>query len=166
MGDSLPIPAADPPEATNPFTMGFFGAVDEEEDEMPPFVLPADVGVEVESPPPVEDDYHVQLSGSGLSVVLEDEGGIKFTFEIPSARKPVPFCEAPTEDDDDTFTFPAASLVSRKSASPPSPSAIPRASVLERFEGRDAKLSLSYLLALPIEEIRALRSTPGINSHS
>jgi hypothetical protein len=162
MGDSPPIPAAAPPEATSPFTKGFFGTVDEEEDEMPPFVLPADVGVEVESPPPVEDDS-AQLSGSGLSVVLEeeepedvfvgeeDEGGIKFTFEIPSAfassmstpttRKPVPFCEVASEDDDDSaFTFPAASLISRKSASPPSPSAIPRATVLKRFEG-SAKLS-------------------------
>ncbi|KAN0131044.1 hypothetical protein V8E53_011177 [Lactarius tabidus] len=163
MGDSPPIPAADPAESTSPFTKGFFGAVEEEDDEMPPFVLPADVGVEVESPPPLEDDS-APLVGSGLGVVLEedepaedvfigeeDEGGIKFTFEIPSAftststpttRKPIPFCEDPTGDDDDsTFTFPAASLVSRsKPPSPPSPSAIPRATVLKRFEG-SVKLS-------------------------
>ena len=163
MGDSPPISAA-PPAAKSPFTKGFFGAADEE-DEMPPFVLPADVGVEVESPP-IEHAAH--FSESGLSVVLEedeladvedvfvgeeDEGGIKFTFEIPPAfttstpspttpqtRKPVPFCELADEDDDRAFTFP---LVSRKTASPPSPSAIPRATVLKRFEGpaRDTKLS-------------------------
>ena len=163
MGDSPPISSA-PPEATNPFTKGFFGVIDEE-DEMPPFVLPADVGVEVDSPP-IEDSTH--CAGSGLSVVLEedepadaedvffgeeDEGGIKFTFKIPPtfasstpspttphARKPVPFCELATEDEDTAFTFP---LVSRKAASPPSPSAIPRATMLKRFEGptRDAKHS-------------------------
>ncbi|KAF8258392.1 hypothetical protein EI94DRAFT_1835061 [Lactarius quietus] len=162
MGDSPPISAA-PPEATSPFTKGFFGAVDEEEDEMPPFVLPVDVGVEVESPP--IDDESSRLSGSGLSVVLEeeeeepedvfvgeeDEGGIKFTFEIPpafttastpvQARKPVPFCELAGEDADDesAFTLP---LVARKPATPPSPSSIPRATVLKRFEG-SAKFSPS-----------------------
>ncbi|KAH9168915.1 hypothetical protein EDB89DRAFT_1551895 [Lactarius sanguifluus] len=169
MGDSPPISAA-PPETTSPFTKGFFGAASEEEDEMPPFVLPVDVGVEVESPPTQDPAC---FSGSGLGVVLEedepadaedlfvgeeDEGGIKFKFEIPPAfissaqtpspitpqtRKPVPFCELSSEDDDATFTFPSASLVSRKTASPPSPSAIPRATVLKRFEGpaRNAKPS-------------------------
>ncbi|KAH8996978.1 hypothetical protein EDB86DRAFT_3076906 [Lactarius hatsudake] len=169
MGDSPPISAA-PPETTSPFTKGFFGAASEEEDEMPPFVLPADVGVEVESPPAQDPAC---FSGSGLGVVLEedelsdaedmfvgeeDEGGIKFKFEIPPAfispaqtpspitpqtRKPVPFCELSSEDEDAAFTFPSASLVSRKTASPPSPSAIPRATVLKRFEGptRNAKPS-------------------------
>ncbi|KAH9057730.1 hypothetical protein EDB87DRAFT_1685894 [Lactarius vividus] len=169
MGDSPPISAA-PPETTSPFTKGFFGTANEEEDEMPPFVLPADVGVEVESPPAQDS---VCFSSSGLGVVLEedepadaedlfvgeeDEGGIKFKFEIPPAfispaqtpspttpqtRKPVPFCELSSEDDDAPFTFPSASLVSRKTASPPSPSAIPRATVLKRFEGpaRNAKPS-------------------------
>ncbi|KAH9021326.1 hypothetical protein EDB84DRAFT_1565364 [Lactarius hengduanensis] len=170
MGDSPPISAA-PPETTSPFTKGFFGAASEEEDEMPPFVLPADVGVEVESPPAQDPAC---FSGSGLGVVLEedeladaedlfvgeeDEGGIKFKFEIPphafvssaqtpspitpQTRKPVPFCELSSEDDDAAFTFPSASLVSRKTASPPSPSAIPRATVLKRFEGpaRNAKHS-------------------------
>ena len=159
MGDSPPIPAVLPPEATSPFTKGFFGVVDEEGDEMPPFVLPADVGVEVESPPPPvevdsthsglsvvpeEDEEYADADAEDVFVGEEDEGGIKFTFEIPSSftsttttpttRKPVPFCEVASEDEDDTsmFTFP---VVSRKSASPPSPSAIPRATVLKRFEG-------------------------------
>jgi hypothetical protein len=155
MGDSPPISVA-PPETTSPFTKGFFGATDEEEGEMPPFVLPADVGVEIESPP-------ASFSKSGLSVVLEededrfvgeeDEGGIKFTFEIPHAftspaspttprvptpRKPVPFCEELASEDDDTaFSFPL------KSASPPTPSAIPRATVLKRFEGPAKRASPS-----------------------
>lgn len=174
IGDSPPISAA-PPATTSPFTKGFFGAADEEEDEMPPFVLPADVGVEVESPPTQDP---ARFSRSGLCVVLEedevadvedgfvgeeDEGGIKFKFEIPptftspartpspttprvptfQTRKPVPFCEPASEDDDTSFSFPSASFVSGKAASPPSPSAIPRATVLKRFEGsaRDAKFS-------------------------
>jgi len=176
IGDSPPISTA-PPETTSPFTKGFFGVVEEEGDEMPPFVLPADVGVEVESPPTQDPAC---FSRSGLSVVLEedelpdvedmffgeeDEGGIKFTFEIPptftssaqtpspttpqvptsQTRKPVPFCELASEDDDAAFSFPSASFVSRKTASPPSPSAIPRATVLKRFEGpsKNAKLSSS-----------------------
>ncbi|KAI9433308.1 hypothetical protein H4582DRAFT_2112897 [Lactarius indigo] len=163
MGDSPPISAA-PPETTSPFTKGFFGTTNEEEDEMPPFVLPADVGVEVESPPTQDP---VCFSGSGLGVVLEedepadvedvfvgeeDEGGIKFKFEIPptfislAAQTPsstTPQTRKPVPTDDVTFSFPSASLVSRKTASPPSPSAIPRATVLKRFEGpaRNAKPS-------------------------
>ena len=63
MGESPPIPAAAPPEATSPFTKGFFSGADEEEDEMPPFVLPADVGVEIEIPlPPIEDVTHLSLA--------------------------------------------------------------------------------------------------------
>ncbi|KAH9030241.1 hypothetical protein EDB83DRAFT_2554988 [Lactarius deliciosus] len=154
MGESPPISAA-PPETTSPFTKGFFGAASEEEDEMPPFVLPADVGVEVFGVVLEEDE----LADTEDSFVgEEDEGGIRFKFEIPPAfiapaqtpspitpqtRKPVPFCELSSEDDDAAFTFPSASLVSRKTASPPSPSAIPRATVLKRFEGpaRNAKPS-------------------------
>ena len=68
MSESPPIPAAAPPEATSLFTNGFFGVVDEEEDEMPLFVLP----VEVETPPlPVDDDDSAQLSGLGLTVFFE-----------------------------------------------------------------------------------------------
>ena len=181
IGDSPPICVA-PPETTSPFTKGFFGAVDEE-GEMPPFVLPAHVGVEVESPPTQD----ARLSTSGLGVVLEedevadvedifigeeDEGGIKFTFQIPPAftspartpspttprvptsqtRKPVPFCELTSEDEDSAFSFPSASLVSRKAATPPSPSAIPRATVLKRFEGpaREAKHSSPHTPPSPL----------------
>ncbi|KAI9455788.1 hypothetical protein BJY52DRAFT_1188205 [Lactarius psammicola] len=183
IGDSPPISAA-PPETTSPFTKGFFGGFEEEEDEMPPFVLPADVGVEVESPPTQDP---APISMSGLSVVLEedepadaedvfvgevDEGGIKFKFEIPptftssartpspttshvltfQTRKPVPFCELASEDDDTAFSFPSASLVSRKTASPPSPSSIPRATVLKRFEGPTKNAKLSPPRASPLSD--------------
>ena len=47
MGESLPIPAAAAPEATSPFTKGFFDGVDEEEDEMLPFVVPAETGRDI-----------------------------------------------------------------------------------------------------------------------
>ena len=71
MSESPLIPAAAPPEATSLFTNGFFGVVDEEEDEMPLFVLPVD-GVEVETPPlPVDDDDSAKLSGLGLTVFFE-----------------------------------------------------------------------------------------------
>ncbi|KAF8257052.1 hypothetical protein EI94DRAFT_1843047 [Lactarius quietus] len=98
IGDSPPISAA-PLEATSPFTEGFFGAVDDEEDETPPFVKPADLSVEVKSPPIDGDSSRL----SGWFIGEEDEGGMKFTFEIPpafntastpvQARKPVPFRE-------------------------------------------------------------------------
>ena len=72
MGESPPIPAAASPEATSLFTKGFFSVVKEEEDVMPLLVLPADVGVEVETPPlPVDDDDSAQLSGLGLTVFFE-----------------------------------------------------------------------------------------------
>jgi hypothetical protein len=181
IGDSPPI-SDTAPETTHPFLRGFFGAVEEEGDELPPFVLPADVGIEVESSPVLDSvDHSAEL---GLSTVLEeeepqdlsadndefvgeeDEGGIKFTFNIPSAfaspassptpspttpplaRTPVPYYEPAIEDDDDIhFSFPAAPSVSRGSASPPSPSGIPRATALKRFEGsaKDAKSSPSRI---------------------
>ena len=187
IGDSPPI-SDTAPETTHPFLRGFFGAVEEEGDELPPFVLPADVGIEVESSPVLDSvDHSAEL---GLSTVLEeeepqdlsadndefvgeeDEGGIKFTFNIPSAfaspassptpspstpplaRTTVPYYEPAIEDDDDMhFSFPAAPLVSRASASPPSPSGIPRATALKRFEGsaKDAKSSPSRISpSLPV----------------
>ncbi|KAH8984608.1 hypothetical protein EDB92DRAFT_1950669 [Lactarius akahatsu] len=178
---------------TSPFTKGFFGAASEEEDEMPPFVLPADVGVEVESPPAQDPAC---FSGSGLGVVLEedeladaedlfvgeeDEGGIKFKFEIPptfvssaqtpspitpQTRKPVPFCELSSEDDDAAFTFPSASLVSRKTASPPSPSAIPRATVLKRFEGPARNVKPSPPRATPSPPAASSRNGSPLSDRS
>lgn len=183
LGDSPPIPAA-ASEATNPFARGFFRAVEDDGNELPPFVLPADVGTEVESPPTEDSLFY---PGQGLGVVLEeeepedvmdvsaedeftgevDEGGIRFTFKIPPGfaspessetplpttpvltpleREPVLFHESAIEDDDDTrFPFSVTSHVSSKHTSPPSPSAIPRATALKRFErpDKDAKYSLS-----------------------
>jgi len=94
----------------------------------------------------------------------EDEGGIKFTFKIPPAfaspessqtpspttpvltpvHKPMPYYEPANEDDYHTpFPFPVASPASCTRSSPPSPSSIPRATALKRFEGpaKDAKFS-------------------------
>ena len=183
LGDSPPTPTA-APEATNPFSRGFFSAVEDDGNELPPFVLPADVGTEVESPPTENSSFY---AGQGLGVLLEeeepedvmdvsaedeftgevDEGGIRFTFKIPPGfaspessetplpttpvltpleREPVLFHESAIEDDDDTpFPFPVTSPVSHKRASPPSPSAIPRATALKRFErpDKDVKHSLS-----------------------
>ncbi|PCH41591.1 hypothetical protein WOLCODRAFT_24853 [Wolfiporia cocos MD-104 SS10] len=77
-------------------------ANDEGEDELPPFVLPADVGVEVVSPPLAEEprrpldvvveeveeeetrEDETKEQGPDDEFVGEiDEGGIKFTFTIP-----------------------------------------------------------------------------------
>jgi hypothetical protein len=173
LGDSPPTPAA-APEATNPFCRGFFSAVEDDGNELPPFVLPTDVGTEVESPPTEDSSFY---AGPGLGVVLEeeepedvmdvsvedvfigeaDEGGIRFTFNVPagfaspeSSETPLPttpvlFHEPAIEGDDDApFSFPATSHDSRMRGSPPSPSAIPRATALKRFEGpaKDAKYSL------------------------
>ena len=142
-----------PPSNYEPIHQGFFGAADEEEGELPPFVLPVDVGVKVESSPTQDP---ARVSRSGLCIVLEednladmedifvseeDEGAIEFEFEIPpaftspprtpsptmprvptfQARKPAPFCEFVSEDDDTAFSFPSVSLVSGKAASPSSP---------------------------------------------
>jgi hypothetical protein len=184
IGDSPPTSAA-LPDTPNPFSRGFFGVVEDDADELPPFVLPVDVGIEVESPPTKDS---LLCAGSGLDVVLEeeeeledtmdagtedgfigeeDEGGIKFIFKIPSpfvspessqtpspttpermplGHKPMPYYEPVTEaeDDDHTpFPFPVVRLAPRSRASPPSPSSIPRATALKRFEGlaKDAKFS-------------------------
>jgi hypothetical protein len=183
LGDSPPTPAA-APETTNPFFRSFFSAVEDDSNDLPPFVLPTDVGTEVESPPSEDSLFY---AGPGLGVVLEeeepedvmdvsaeddftgevDEGGIRFTFKIPPGfaspessettspttpeltpleRERVPFHEPAIEGDDDTpFPFPVTSHVPRTRASPPSPSAIPRATSLKRFEGpvKDVKYSLS-----------------------
>ena len=200
LGDSPPTPAA-VPETTNPFSRGFFSAV-EDSNELPPFVLPTDVGTEVESPP-MEDSLF--YAGPGLGVVLEeeelddvmdvsaedeftgevDEGGIRFTFNIPPGftspgssettlpttpvltpleREPVPFHEPAIEGDDDTpFPFFVTSHVSRTRASPPSPSAIPRATALKRFEGpfNDAKYSFSR--SSPLQSLASQHALPSNN---
>jgi hypothetical protein len=182
LGDSPPTPAA-APETTNPFSRSFFSAVEDDGNGLPPFVIPADVGTEVDSPSTEDSSL---FSGPGLDVVLEeeepeevmdigtedefigeeDEGGIRFTFKIPSGftspassetpsttpvltpvgQKPVLFHEPAIENNDDApFPFSVRSPVSRARGSPPSPSAIPRATALKRFEGpaKDAKYSSS-----------------------
>ena len=180
IGDSPPN-SATRPDATNsnPFSRGFFGAVADDDEELPPFVLPVDVGVEVESLPSKDS---LLSTGSGLGVVLEeeepedtvnagvedefigeeDEGGIKFTFKVPpafvspessqspspttppSAHNSMPYYEPASEDEDQTlFPLHIVSPASRTRTSPPSPSSIPRAIALKRFEGlaKDAKFS-------------------------
>ena len=182
LGDSPPTPVA-APETTNPFSRSFFSAIEDDGNGLPPFVLPADVGTEVDSPPREESSL---CAGSGLGVVLEeeepvevkdvaaedvfigeeDEGGIRFTFKVPPGfaspessgtppttpvltpvgQNPVPFHEPAIENSDDaSIPFSMTSPVSRTRASPPSPSAIPRATALRRFEGptKDAKYSPS-----------------------
>jgi len=180
IGDSPPNPAARPDTTnSNPFSRGFFGAVEDDGDELPPFVLPVDVGIEVESLPSKDS---ILSTGSGLGVVLEeeefedtvrtgtedefigeeDEGGIKFTFKIPptfvspessqspspttppSVHNSMPYYEPASEDDEQTpFPLHIVYPTSRTRTSPPSPSSIPRAIALKRFEGlaKDAKFS-------------------------
>ncbi|KAI0260930.1 hypothetical protein BC834DRAFT_845850 [Gloeopeniophorella convolvens] len=165
MGDSPPTSAVTQDSTSaNPFTRGFFGAAndDDDDDVLPPFVIPADVGVEVPPEPQVEeapkeqglsivleeeepeDEEHVLPSADGEFVGERDEGGIKFTFAVPpfsvrsrspspspelakTPRKPVPYIEPAAEEDDLAFTFP-------RPRTPSSPSAIPRATALKRFE--------------------------------
>jgi hypothetical protein len=189
IGDSPPISDASQ-QTANPFSRALFGAVEDEGDELPPFVLPADIGIEIESPS-IQDSAHSPRLG-GLGIVPEEEepedlsaaeddfvgeeyeGGIKFTFNIPPAlaspvssqtpspvtppmltplaRKSVPYYEPAIEHDDDTpFSFPAAPFVSCTSASPSSPSGIPRATVLRRFEGpaKDTKSPPSRVSSSP-----------------
>ncbi len=194
LGDSPPTPAA-APETTNPFSRSFFSAIEDDGNELPPFVLPADVGTEVESPHTEDSSLY---AGPVLGVVLEeeepeevmgvgaedefigeeDEGGIRFTFNIPPGfaspessetplpttpvltplgLKPVPFHEPSIEDNDDTpFPFSLTSPFSRMRTSPPSPSAIPRATALKRFEGpaKDANylISRSSSLQPPVSQ--------------
>ena len=182
LGDSPPTPVATP-DTTNPFSRGFFCAIEDDGNGLPPFVLPVDVGTEVDSQPTEDSSLY---AGPGLDVVLEeeepeevmdvgaedefigeeDEGGIRFTFNIPPGfaspessetpsttpvltpvgQKTVLFHEPAIENNDDIpFSFSVTSPVSRARASPPSPSSIPRATALKRFEGpvKDAKYSPS-----------------------
>ncbi|KAA1466020.1 hypothetical protein DENSPDRAFT_868183, partial [Dentipellis sp. KUC8613] len=162
----------------NPFSSAFSSSMDDD-DELPPFVLPADVGVEV----PTEPSFAESQAGlqslteedepeeQGLEVVMEedeefigeeDEGGIKFTFTIPpqfhspastefvrtpspphSPTKLVSFYEPFSEDDEEPFTLKARSdevvapkqcTQRAKSPAETSPSSIPRAAALKRFE--------------------------------
>jgi hypothetical protein len=50
LDDSPPTPAA-APEATSPFSRSFFGAVEDDGNELLPFTLLVDMGNEVESRP-------------------------------------------------------------------------------------------------------------------
>ena len=193
LGDSPPTPAA-APETTNPFSRNFFSAIEDDGNGLPPFVLPADVGTEVDSPP-TEDS--TLCAGPGLDVVLEEEepeevmdvgaedefigeeyeGGIRFTFKIPQGfatpessetpsttplltpvgQKAVPFHEPAIENNDDTpFLFSVTPPVSRARASPPSPSAIPRATALKRFEGPAKDAKYSPLLQAPASQHTSL----------
>ncbi|KAI0069164.1 hypothetical protein BV25DRAFT_1791191 [Artomyces pyxidatus] len=175
-------------EGQSPFSKGFFGAEGDDEDELPPFVLPPDVGVEVPEP---EVEVHAE-SVHGLDVLVEEDepeeevsiamnaddefigeevdGGIRFTFTIPpefdspasmeslktpspsispTLKKMVPFYEAFMSEDEDSFSFsqpdfgddlkavtlPLAPSISKKVVqAPASPSSIPRASSLKKFE--------------------------------
>ena len=201
LGDSPPTPAA-APETTNPFSRSFFSAIEDDCNGLPPFVLPTDVGTEVDSPPTEDSSLYAE---PGLDVVLEeeepeevmdvdaedefigeeDEGGIRFTFMIPPGfaspessetpsttpvltpvgQKTSPFHEPAIENNDDIpFPFSITSLVSRPRASPPSPSAIPRATVLKRFEGpaKDAKYSVS---CSPLIQLPASQHTSPSNTY-
>ena len=97
-----------PPSNYEPIHQGFFGAADEEEGEFLPFVLPADVGVKLESSP---TQNPARVSRSGLCIVLEeenradmedifvseeDEGAIEFEFEMPPAFTSPPRTPCPT----------------------------------------------------------------------
>lgn len=135
--------------AKNLFAQAF---ADDDDDDLPPFVLPADVGVEV--PPEIKEvPKHV------LDVVVEEdeeeeeedqktidpddefegevyEGGIKFTFTVPpeyqqNLEATVPSTPVaqksppvidPFEEEDSSFTFPQA----RSRQGSVSPSSIPR----------------------------------------
>ena len=158
----------------SPFAKGFsFDTSDD--DELPPFVLPADVGVEVIEEPlkglldvvveeeePEEEGY---LEEDSEILGEEVDGGIRFTFTIPPQfdsppsteyvktpsppphRKPVPFYEL--SSDEDSFSLPQSLFTSPVSEhvkletpycqSPTrqgkrSPSSIPRATSLKRFD--------------------------------
>ncbi|CCM04026.1 uncharacterized protein FIBRA_06183 [Fibroporia radiculosa] len=139
----------------NLFAQGF---ADDDDDELPPFVLPADVGIEVASPEMGKEPKHV------LDVVAEeeeeddddddngildpaeefvgevDEGGIKFTFTIPpeyqdniglsdSTQTPRKKLSPPAfEPVDDEEDSSFTFPQSRPEPSTPSPSSIPRRS--------------------------------------
>ena len=128
----------------------FSQALAEADDELPPFVIPADVGVEVTPESPKreldvvmeEDEEEAEENSSAQANVDDefvgevDEGGIKFTFTIPPefqteasvapstpAQKSSPTVQTPVaEDADASFTFPQT----RAASAYPSPSSIPR----------------------------------------
>ncbi|KAH9950091.1 hypothetical protein B0H21DRAFT_687382 [Amylocystis lapponica] len=122
----------------------------DDDDELPPFLLPADVGVEVASPEDmepkrvldvvVEEDEEIeeskdedQFSADDEFVGEVDEGGIKFVFNPPPMSPPTPKSEKaspppvmePFDVDEEaslSFTFPQSRIPSLNS----SPSSIPR----------------------------------------
>lgn len=128
----------------------FAQALAEADDELPPFMIPADVGIEVTPDSPKreldvvmeeEEEAEEETDAANVSVDEEfvgevDEGGIKFTFTIPPefqveepvapctpAQKSSPPVETPiAEDAESSFTFPQA----RAASAYPSPSSIPR----------------------------------------
>lgn len=129
----------------------FSQALAEADDDLPPFVIPADVGVEVTPESPKreldvvmeedeeegEENSAAQADADDEFVGEVDEGGIKFTFTIPPefqvteepaapstpAQKSSPAVETPAAEDADTsFTFPQT----RAASAYPSPSSIPR----------------------------------------
>ncbi|KAI0052568.1 hypothetical protein FA95DRAFT_1601614 [Auriscalpium vulgare] len=204
--DSPPMSAFTAAAQQGAFSKGFFGA-DDDDDDLPPFVLPADVGVEVNEPnhtvraelhsgldavveeeePEEESDVSIVISEVDEIVGEEVEGGIRFTFSPPadfgspsstefvrtpspstSLSKTIPFHETFMEEDEDSFSFtqpdftselkavafPDAPVMIRKSADvTKSPSAIPRAVSLKRFETPTKS-------ALPKERFSPLSSSP------
>ncbi|KAH9943014.1 uncharacterized protein BXZ73DRAFT_40176 [Epithele typhae] len=137
----------------------FSQALEEFDDDLPPFVIPADVGeivmspemerpldVVVEEDEEDDDDENDKYDHDEEFVGEEDEGGIKFTFNVPasyladsdadtstpalsvtstpeSTGKSTQVFEPIDEDEgDDSFTFPQ--LKSQRNT--PSPSGIPR----------------------------------------
>ncbi|KAH7930270.1 hypothetical protein BV22DRAFT_1125008 [Leucogyrophana mollusca] len=126
------------------FSSSFGPGEDDEDDELPPFLLPSDVGVVVEVPTsrsldvvPEEDEEEEETEGADDADDEDElfgeevEGGIRFTFNVPSicvtpppticitppadterlpalsvTRKPVPVYEPFDEnEDDEPFTF-------------------------------------------------------------
>ncbi|KAH9918154.1 uncharacterized protein B0H18DRAFT_883054 [Fomitopsis serialis] len=131
----------------------FSQALAQADDDFPPFFIPADVGVEVTPESPKreldivmeeeeeeEEEEAVQPDADEEFVGEVDEGGIKFTFEIPPefqvvqepeptpapstpAQKSSPAVQTPVaEEADSSFRFPQT----RAANAYPSPSSIPR----------------------------------------
>ncbi|KAH9970399.1 hypothetical protein BGW80DRAFT_1330365 [Lactifluus volemus] len=177
VGDSPPMSDAATPQATNPFSRGLIGAVEDEGDELPPFVLPADVGIQVEFSP-VQDSARSARLGhcepEDFSITedefvgeeVEPECGIKFKFNTPfpttppddtplSPPKSAPYYEPAIEndddDDDDTPHFLYCPFGFLHGCFTNTPSGIPRANVLRRFEGpaKGTKPSPRVPAALP-----------------
>ncbi|KAI0313452.1 hypothetical protein OF83DRAFT_534701 [Amylostereum chailletii] len=96
LDDSPPLGYTLSDASNNPFSKGFFGQEATDDDELPPFVLPADVGVEVfdsanagldsvveEDEEEYEEEESTDLPPHEEFIGEEDEGGIKFVFSIP-----------------------------------------------------------------------------------